>query len=280
MTDLIRRTRVALWKASASDEVPATRRTAAAAAQPVASWPTTATDSSSRDAGHVPLALAHAPRTTSTHPMLHRQLAGLVQRTFLAPEQPGHPARSIVFAGVDESLGSASLAATTAGILAARVSGAVCLVDADLDRPSLHRLFGVTNTVGFAEALIGQEPPRNYARRLEGETENVPWLMTAGSAGGGGESLLVEEADRGRIRDVIDAFDFVVLHMPAVTRHPAASVLAAQVDGVVLVVEANVTRRQALRAAAEALRACGARVLGTVLNNRTFPIPEALYRRL
>lgn len=279
MTDLTQRTRVALWRASVNGEVPTTRRTATAAAQAVASWPTTDTDSSSRDADHVPLALAHASRTTSTDPLLHRQLAGLVQRTFLAPEQPGPPARSIVFAGVDESLGSASLAATTAGILAARVSGAVCLVDADLDRPSLHRVFGVTNAVGFAEALKGQEPPRNYARRLHGETDNVPWLMTAGSAGGG-ESLLMAEAERGRIRDVIDAFDFVVLHLPAVTRHPAASVLAAQVDGVVLVVEANVTRRQSLRAAAEALRACGARVLGTVLNNRTFPIPEALYRRL
>ena len=272
---------MALWKASVNGEVPTTRRTAtAAAAQPVAPWPATAADSASRDAGHAAIALAPVSRTTSTHPVLQHQLAGLVQRTFLAPDQPGPPARSIVFAGVDESLGSAPLAATTAQILAGRVSGAVCLVDADLDRPVLHRVFGLTNTVGLAEALKGHEPLRHYARRLHAGTDNAPWLMTAGSPGGGSESLLVAETDRGRLRDLIDAYDFVVMHMPAVMQHPAASALAAQVDGVVLVVEANVTRRQSLRAAAEALRACGARVLGTVLNNRTFPIPEALYRRL
>ena len=278
MTDLIQRTQLALWKASLNGQVPTTRRTATAArAQPVATWPTTAADSASRDAGHA--ALAHASGTTS-HPVLQRQLAGLVQRTFLASDQPGSQVRSIVFAGVDESLGSAPLAATTAAILAGRVSGAVCLVDADLDRPSLHRVFGLTNTIGLAEALKGHEPLRNFAHRLHAGTDNELWLMSAGAPGVHSESLLAAEAARARIRGLLGAYNFVVMHMPAVMRHPAAPVLAAQVDGVVLVVEANVTRRQSLRAAAGVLSTCGARVLGTVLNNRTFPIPEALYRRL
>jgi Mrp family chromosome partitioning ATPase len=233
-----------------------------------------------RDAGHATLALAHASGKTPIDPVLQRQLAGLVQRTFLAPDQPGPPPRLIAFAGVDESLGSAPLAATTAAILAARVSGAVCLVDADLDRPSLHRVFGVTNAIGLAEALNGHEPLRDFARRPHAGTDNAPWLMTAGASAVDSESLLAAEAARARVRGLVDAYDFVVMHMPAVLRHPAAPALAAQVDGVVLVVEANVTRRQSLRAAAGALRACGARVLGTVLNNRTFPIPEALYQRL
>jgi Mrp family chromosome partitioning ATPase len=279
VADLTQPTRVAFWKTAVKAKVPTTQRTATAAAKPVAPWPPAPADQASRDAGHVPMALAPASRA-STDPMLQRQLAGLVQRTFLAPDQRGPAARSIVFAGVDESLGSAWLAAATAEILAAQVSGEVCLVDADLDRPSLHRVFGLSNVIGLAEGLNGHEPLRSYARRLHAGTGNAPWLMTAGSPGGGSESLLVAGRDRRRIRDLIESYDFVVMHVPDVLRHSAASILAAQVDGVVLVVEANLTRRQALRAAAGALRACGARVLGTVLNNRTFPIPEALYRRL
>jgi len=49
---------------------------------------------------------------------------------------------------------------------------------------------------------------------------------------------------------------------------------------VVLVLEANATRRVAALSAKEALEAAGVRLLGTVLNDRTFPIPEKLYRKL
>jgi Mrp family chromosome partitioning ATPase len=48
----------------------------------------------------------------------------------------------------------------------------------------------------------------------------------------------------------------------------------------VLVLEANSTRRVAARKAKQALEASSVRVLGTVLNNRTFPIPEKIYRML
>jgi protein-tyrosine kinase len=48
----------------------------------------------------------------------------------------------------------------------------------------------------------------------------------------------------------------------------------------VLVLEANSTRRVAARKAKQALEAANVRVLGTVLNNRTFPIPEKIYRLL
>ena len=56
--------------------------------------------------------------------------------------------------------------------------------------------------------------------------------------------------------------------------------MAEAADGVVLVVTANRTRRAVALGAAQALLAAGARVLGTVLADRTFPIPETIYRRL
>jgi Mrp family chromosome partitioning ATPase len=56
--------------------------------------------------------------------------------------------------------------------------------------------------------------------------------------------------------------------------------LSRWTDGVVLVVEANATRRDAARRVKEILDAAGVSLLGVVLNNRTFPVPEAIYRRL
>jgi len=48
----------------------------------------------------------------------------------------------------------------------------------------------------------------------------------------------------------------------------------------VLVLEANATRKDAARRVKEILDAANVRVLGVVLNNRTFPIPDAIYQRL
>ena len=51
-------------------------------------------------------------------------------------------------------------------------------------------------------------------------------------------------------------------------------------DGVVLVIEANSTRREAARMAKETFESANVKLLGAILNNRTFPIPESLYRKL
>jgi len=57
-------------------------------------------------------------------------------------------------------------------------------------------------------------------------------------------------------------------------------VLGRMVDGVVLVLEANSTRREVALRVTESLKAMNIPVLGAVLNNRTFPIPAAVYKRL
>jgi Mrp family chromosome partitioning ATPase len=59
-----------------------------------------------------------------------------------------------------------------------------------------------------------------------------------------------------------------------------AQLLSLVADAAILVIEANSTRRLTARKAKESLDAAGVRLLGTVLNNRSFPIPEKLYRKL
>ena len=59
-----------------------------------------------------------------------------------------------------------------------------------------------------------------------------------------------------------------------------AALLGQTADGVVLVLEANATRWRTARKAKQALKDANVKVLGTVLNNRTFPIPEKIYRLL
>jgi Mrp family chromosome partitioning ATPase len=72
----------------------------------------------------------------------------------------------------------------------------------------------------------------------------------------------------------------VILDLPPVSESVVGPALAKAVDGVVLVVEAERTRSQSVRATHKTLQMYGGNVLGVVLNKRRFHIPEVVYRRL
>ena len=72
----------------------------------------------------------------------------------------------------------------------------------------------------------------------------------------------------------------ILIDAPPINTYVDAALLGRMADGLVMIVQANHTRREAAQRAKEILDAAGVRVLGAVLNKRTFPIPEFLYRRL
>jgi len=84
---------------------------------------------------------------------------------------------------------------------------------------------------------------------------------------------------RARLAELRLEFDYTVLEGP-VAAHSEAAALGGLSDGLVLVLQANSTRRVTAQKAKERLSSANARLLGTVLTGRTFPIPEALYQRL
>jgi Mrp family chromosome partitioning ATPase len=78
----------------------------------------------------------------------------------------------------------------------------------------------------------------------------------------------------------MDAFDYLLVNAPGIGVSRDAALVGEVVGAAILVVEANATRRQTARRAKESLEAAGVRLLGTVLRNRSFPIPESIYKRL
>ena len=87
-----------------------------------------------------------------------------------------------------------------------------------------------------------------------------------------------------RVRAVLDEiqrhYAFVVLDGAPLVDSPESSFLAAATDGVVLVVRANRTRREVVQRGLRLLHQSNCQVLGAVLNERKYPIPSFLYRRL
>jgi Mrp family chromosome partitioning ATPase len=199
----------------------------------------------------------------------------LVQRVFPRADH-GSP-RAVLFSRLDGEVGCASTCARVGEILAARGEGRVCLVDANFRAPSLHEYFGAENVNGLAEATTESGPIENFAKQT---LEPDLWLMPSGKAAA--ELRFPAIADRLRLRmeELRNHFRYVVIHSGPLRLETSSILLSRWADGVVLVLEANSTRRDTARRAKENLAAAGVSVLGVVLNNRTFPIPEAIYRRL
>jgi Mrp family chromosome partitioning ATPase len=83
-----------------------------------------------------------------------------------------------------------------------------------------------------------------------------------------------------RIGELRKEFSYVLMDSPPINIYSDALALGQSADGVILIVSANSTRREAARKAKECLQNAGAQLLGAVLNNRTYPIPQAVYDRL
>lgn len=210
--------------------------------------------------------------TLKTDPLAKDEISKLVQRLFLLP----NASRAVAFAGVEQGNGCTWLTARVAELLASQISGTVCVIDGNLRSPDLHNCWHVENGRGLTEAMTESEPIVKSCRRLN---RNL-WLLTGGSAEAQGQSWMGSDILRGRVEELRANFDFVLIDAPAVAQGGDAVVWGHMSDGIVMVLGANSTRREAAHWAATELNSAKVRVIGSVLNKRTFPIPEKVYARL
>jgi Mrp family chromosome partitioning ATPase len=198
----------------------------------------------------------------------------LVQRVFLLQAQ--EPPHVVVFAGIDHGSGCSRICMRAAETLAKNIPGSVCLVEANLRSPALPAMLGTTNHHGLTDALLHEGPIRSFAKPVRGE--NL-WLLSSGALAVDSANLLNSERLKSRLAELRKEFDFVLIDAPPLTRYSDAIPIAQLAEGLVLVLEANSTRKEAALEVTNALRSAQIQVLGAVLNKRTFPIPESLYHR-
>jgi hypothetical protein len=192
------------------------------------------------------------------------EVARLVKRIFLPAT--GAPHRQVVFCGIEADSASSSVCARAARNLAARTLERVCLVDANPSPDGLTCLFGIPAN---ASSRMDYEQCLSVAGNL--------WLTRCGGMNGNGEQ---SSELRERLIELQRDFGYVLIDAPGCAVNDEAIVLGQASDAVILVIEAEATRRVAASKAKQTLEAGGVRLAGTVLHNRSFPIPKALYKRL
>ena len=181
---------------------------------------------------------------------------------------------NLEFAGVDQPLqtilvtspspadGKTTVAANLAAIMA-QGGNRVVLLDADLRRPRTHRFLGVSNQHGLSDLFRTAAPPAQVAQR-GADVDNLQIVTTGNLPPNPAELLGSERMDR-ILEQLKDMGDVVIIDSPPfIVSDPA--LLAARVDGVLLVLRPGETSVDAAQAVLEQLQRADARVVGAVLN--------------
>lgn len=144
-----------------------------------------------------------------------------------------------------------------------RIGRRVIVVDADLRRPRVHRVFRLPAAPGLSEVLRGQARIEDVIVRPERTDFD---LLPAGSIPENPSELLGSAVFSQVIADLKNEYDLVVLDSAVLLAVPDALLLAAEADGTLLVHKPGSVDRRALRRIRDDLQRAGARVLGVVFN--------------
>ena len=188
-------------------------------------------------------------------------------RTGLIWSDGGEALRTLVVTSAAPGEGKTMTAANLAVTLA--YDGLrVLLVDCDIRRPRIHGLFQLPRAPGLMELLRASSDPDAPQPRAIRETPiSRLSVLTCGALPVNAANLLSGTRMRVLLRELQEQFDIIVLDTPPVLATADACIVASLTDGVLLVVRAGTTDKNAAQRAYQQLSNVGARVVGTVLND-------------
>jgi protein-tyrosine kinase len=202
------------------------------------------------------------------------QIQGLVRQLFFSSVE--RPVRQVVFSAAEPETDVQDLCWRVVEALALETAEGIALAGEypQALRGAESRATEMTNP----EAEDGSRGLRQGAKRVGANL----WILPRIVPRAGNESSRVNNtaALHSYLAAMRSQFDYSIVAAPPAAESNAATALAQLADGIVLVLSARHTRRITASRIKEKLEAARARLLGTVLGDRTFPIPEQIYRRL
>ncbi len=188
------------------------------------------------------------------------QIRHLVRRIFFAP---GSKVRQVAFSPIDTQADTAPVCSLVGHELSGSTDSDVAVVGCER---SIER---VEDQNGVIRATEVEQSDATHPR------PNL-WLMPANA----GSDWQLGSAMRTYLEDIRREFGYSIVRTPCLSASEEAWALADWADGLVLVISAQRTRRAAALKIREMLTEARVRVLGAVLSEREFPVPEKIYRRL
>ncbi len=185
-------------------------------------------------------------------------------RTNIQFSSVDNPVRTLLVTSSSPGEGKSTTAANLAVVMA-QTGQRVILVDTDLRRPMLHKIFGIPNNTGLTTALLaGQDMA--IEEQLQPTEVSCLQVLTSGPIPPNPSELLGSHRMAHLVEVLAADADVIIFDSPPVLAVTDAAVLGRQMDGVLLVTDAGATREQALVNAVAELQKTGANILGVALN--------------
>ena len=220
----------------------------------------------------------------------NEQIRGLVRQVFFSNARK--PVRQIVISPVESQTDVQGLCRRVGHALALETTCSVAVVCA---QPLLAQ---VLSHEDLAHDFAQQDPAQNDPLQGDSGTRSAPcqsrdsampvrrmaipirsnlWLVQALAEDGG---RISDSRWHAYLCELRAGFEYSIVEGPPAAESSEATAMAQLADGIILVLSARYTRRATALDIKKRLEAGQARILGTVLSDRNFPIPESIYRRL
>lgn len=218
-------------------------------------------DKASHEGALVRPALLINPDARSAIAEAYKQL-----RTSILLSTAGRAPKTLLITSAKPAEGKTTTAINSA-ISLAQTGARVLLIDADMRRPMVHNIFNIVNVVGLSTALSRDVNERDLLSMIEFQTESGLHLLSSGPIPPNPAELLGSDQMKTVLKTLAEHFDHIVIDSPPITNVTDGVLLAAQVDGVIMVVHGGHATRELVRRTRQLLRGVGARIFGVVLNN-------------
>ncbi|WP_414841204.1 CpsD/CapB family tyrosine-protein kinase [Enterococcus saccharolyticus] len=170
--------------------------------------------------------------------------------------------QTLVVTSSGPSEGKSTTSANLA-VVFAKSGQRVLLVDADMRKPTVFKTFQLTNEIGLSTVLSTGKNVGDAAQQTSIENLSV---LTSGPKPPNPSELLGSMRMDQVINEARNLYDIVIFDMPPVVAVTDAQIMASKVDGTLLVIRENVTKKESVTKAKELLHLVNARVLGVVYN--------------
>jgi capsular exopolysaccharide synthesis family protein len=186
-------------------------------------------------------------------------------------------AKTVLFTGATKDTETAELAATFADTLSNDARIKTLLIDCNFRNPSQHDRF----TFDGSDTLLSIMKDDTGIDGIGPTERNNLYVLPAGGKDLNDPTALFRSDNfEHLLMNARDTFNLVILDGPPVTLCAESRYLSGKVDGVILVLEAESTRKHIAIEAKKYIEKTGGKLLGVILNNVKYRIPEWLYRRI
>ncbi len=174
--------------------------------------------------------------------------------------------------------GKSTISYLCARTLADSNMGSFLLIDCNIYHPNLVDYFQAPSAPGLLEVLDGDIPFQDAVFKTN--MDNLQFLPIGGKIPLIQAQILIAHKIGGLLEEIRDNYDCIIIDNASVVLSTLPESMGAFIDGTILVVKANSTRREVIQSSIAALEQSGITISGIILNERQFNIPDFIYRRM